>query len=139
MKTKTTKPKTKTKQNEIYIIILFYCDTPLTLAQYVSGFTSKYYEEGGLLPVKFPLFVAVLTLVVTLYLQFGTLRGFVSNARITGFGLLASPFISWVLVDVYVPLSPLLSLLYPSLLSFSHFYSFINGVSDFSPTQMNMS
>lgn len=58
--------------------------------------------EGNKLPLKLPFVSAIFFLVMTVMLQFGSRNGLWAAARSVGYGIIATPYLVWILIIVYV-------------------------------------
>lgn len=79
----------------------FYEKAADNLDNYVSELSDKFITEGEKLPYKTPLFVALFHLAFTLAIQFGSWDAVWACARTVGYGVLASPYLTWLVIAVF--------------------------------------
>jgi uncharacterized protein (DUF486 family) len=78
-----------------------YEQAVIDMDAYISTLSDQIVLEGTKLPLKLPIATALIALVATLIIQFGSREGLIAAARSVGFGVLAGPYLTWIIIVVF--------------------------------------
>lgn len=78
-----------------------YEQAVLDMDMYITDLSDNIVFEGTKLPLKLPIATALLSLVATLIIQFGSREGLWAAARSVGYGVLAGPYLTWIIIVIF--------------------------------------
>lgn len=79
----------------------FYEQAVIDMDLYISKLSDKIVLEGTKLPLKLPILTALVSLVAALIIQFGSREGLWAAARSIGYGVIAGPYLTWIIIVVF--------------------------------------